>query len=190
MSGTDDTPTPDGDSALELDGIGAEDLPALSLVELRQRRDAAVGTETGLSYLRRLVQGPLDLVRGELESRAGGERRDLAGLVEGLGEVLSESGRGTAGGRIPMALEPSEIDPELAAELQRVTRGGTRTAEVAAAADDELVAFAAELDTLERQVSARRRRLHRTIDVLNGELARRYRSGEATVESALSSPAE
>jgi hypothetical protein len=190
MPGTDDTPTPEGDGALELDGIGVDDLPTVSLVELRHRRDAAVSTETGLSYLRRLVQGPLDLVRGELESRAGGERHDLAGLVEGLTDVLSESGRGTAGGRIPMALEPSEIDAELAAELQRVTHGGLRTAEVATADDDELVAFAADLDALERLVSARRRALHRTIDVLNGELARRYRSGEATVESALSSPAE
>lgn len=190
MPGTDDTPRPEGDGALELDGIGVDDLPGLDLDDLRRRRDAAVSTETGLSYLRRLVQGPLDLVRGELESRAGGERRDLAGLVDGLGAVLSESGRGTAGGRIPMALEPSEIDPELAEDLRRVTLGGSRTADVATADDDELVAFAAELDALERRVSARRRSLHRTIDVLNGELARRYRSGEATVEGALTTPAE
>ena len=190
MSGSDDTQTSEGGDELELDGVDVDDLASLSLADLRGRRDAIVSTETGLSYLRRLVQGPLDLVRGELESRAAGERRDLADLVDGLGDVLAESGRGTAGGRIPMRLEPGEIDAEMAAELQRVTEGGSRTAGVATADDDELVAFAAELDALERQVSAQRRRLHRTIDVLNGELARRYRSGEATVESAFASPAE
>jgi hypothetical protein len=190
MTGQDDAATAGADDELELDGLTAADLPSLSLDDLRARRDAAVATETGLSYLRRLVQGPLDMVRGELEHRAGGERSDVAGLVEDLPGVLAETGRAGVGGRISLNLEPSEVDPELESELQRITRGGARTADVPAADDDDLVAFAAELDTLEREVSARRRRLHRAIDVLNGELARRYRTGEATVESALAAPSE
>jgi hypothetical protein len=183
MSGTDDTETSDT-------GPSEDELAALGLDELRSRRDEAVADENGLSYLRRLVQGPLDVVRAELERRAGGERRDLAELVEDLPGVLTESARGGGGGRLPRDVDPERVDPEVRAELDRITRGGSRTAALDGADDDELVAYAAELDALEREVSGRRRALHRTIDLLNGELARRYRSGEATVESALASPAE
>lgn len=190
VTGPDDTSAP-GDTELELPGgLRTADLPGVDLPELRRLRDAAVETETGLSYLRRLVQGPLDLVRRELDERAAGRRSDVADLVEQLPGVLTEHVGGGASGRLPRTLEPTEIDPELAAELQRLTGGGARIAEVPASADDELVALANELDALERQVSQRRRRLHRTIDVLNGELARRYRSGEATVEGALSVPGD
>lgn len=189
MSGTDDTETSDSGPA-GTGGPSEDELAALDLGELRTRRDEAVADENGLSYLRRLVQGPLDLVRVELERRAGGEHRDLAELVEDLPGVLAESARGGGGGRLPRDVDPDRVDPELGAELDRITRGGSRTAAVDAAGDDELVAYAAELDALEREVSGRRRALHRTIDQLNGELARRYRSGEATVESALASPAE
>jgi hypothetical protein len=181
--------TPDrgsDDADLELVGLTTAELPGLALADLRSRRDEAIEAETGLSYLRRLVQGPLDLVRHELDRRAAGEHGDVAQLVEDLPEVLAESGRGS-GGRLPRTLEPTEIDPELAAQLDRLTKGGSVIAELPAHSDDQLVALAAELDALERTVSARRRRLHRTIDALNGELAGRYRSGAATVEGTLSS---
>jgi hypothetical protein len=175
------------DADLELVGLTAAELPGLSLADLRAQRDEAIEAETGLSYLRRLVQGPLDLVRRELERRAAGGHGDVAQLVEDLPDVLAESGR-SGGGRLPRTLEPTEIDAELAGELDRLTAGGTVVADLPARSDDELVALAADLDALERTVSSRRRRLHRTIDALNGELAGRYRSGDATVEGTLSSP--
>ena len=182
-----DTTSDSGDDAdLELAGLRAADLPGLTLPDLRAHRDEAVEAETGLSYLRRLVQGPLDLVRLELDRRAEGSRADVAQLVDDLPGVLAETGRGGGGGRLPRTLEPTEIDPELAGELDRLTKGGTFVAELPTHADDELVVLASELDALERTVSQRRRSLHRTIDVLNGELARRYRSGDATVDGTLS----
>ena len=70
--------TPDSgsdDADLELVGLVSADLPGLSLGDLRSRRDETIETETGLSYLRRLVQAPLDMVRGELERRADGQPR-------------------------------------------------------------------------------------------------------------------
>ncbi|MCU0309815.1 MAG: hypothetical protein MUE36_02585 [Acidimicrobiales bacterium] len=179
--------TPETDLSAER---GDDDLAGLDLGELRARRDDAVTTETGLSYLRRLVQGPLDLVRAELEHRAAGDERDLATLVEQLPEVLTETGRGGAGGRLPRSLEPSSVDPEMAAELDRLTQGGALVAELPSATNDALVALAGELDALERRVSDRRQQLHREIDALNGELAERYRSGAATVDGALSSRPE
>lgn len=184
-----DAPIDDAE-ALELAGIDPERVAELPIAELREGRDHAVETETGLSYLRRLVQGPLDLVRRELERRASGEHADIATLVEDLPSVLAETSAHSAGGRLPRTLEPGEIDPELAAELDGLIRGGTRIAELPDAGDAELVDLAKDLDVLERKVSRKRRALHRTIDLLNGELARRYSTGEVTVESALADPAE
>ena len=188
MAEAQDTTSDSGrdDADLELVGLVTADLPGLSLGDLRSRRDETIEAETGLSYLRRLVQGPLDLVRRELERRAEGGHGDVAQLVEDLPGVLAEHGR-SGGGRLPRTLEPTEIDPELAGDLDRLTRGGSIVADLPARSDEELVALATDLDALERTVSGRRRRLHRTIDVLNGELARRYRSGDATVEGTLSS---
>ncbi len=185
MSGAEDTTPPD-DAELELPGLRAADLPDLPIDDLRARRDQAVATETGISYLRRLVQGPLDLVRRELDRRAQGQRADLSTLVEELPEILAEHGRAGGTSRLPLTLEPSEVDPELAGELDRLTRGGTLIAGLPDDSDEELVGLASGLDALERKISIRRRRLHRTIDVLNGELARRYRSGDTTVEDTLS----
>jgi hypothetical protein len=86
---------------------------------------------------------------------------------------------------VPHTLEPSEIDPELSAELDQVTQGGMRIAMLPTSSDGELVELAASLDSLEVRVSRKRRLLHRTIDLLNAELARRYGSGELTPEGAL-----
>ena len=124
------------------------------------------------------------MVRGELERRARGERADLAALVDDLPRILSEHSGG-GGGRLPHMLEPTEVDPELSAELDTITDGGMRIALLPSSGDDELVDLAAALDGLERRVSRRRRTLHRTIDLLNAELARRYGTGELTVDGAL-----
>lgn len=174
----------DDRSALQVAGLSPDGLDAVALPELRHARDAAVETETGLSYLRRLVQAPLDMVRGELERRAAGQTSDLASLVEDLPRILSEHA-GSGGGRMPHTLEPTEIDAELSVELDSVTQGGMRIAMLPTASDDELVEMAGSLDSLERRVSRKRRLLHRTIDLLNAELARRYGSGELTPEGAL-----
>jgi hypothetical protein len=174
----------DDSTALQVVGLLPDDMATIDLADLRRSRDAAVETETGLSYLRRLVQAPLDMVRGELERRAAGHTSDLASLVDDLPRILSEH-TGPGGGRLPHTLEPTEIDAELSAELDVVTDGGMRIAMLPTASDDDLVEFAGSLDSLERRVSRKRRVLHRTIDLLNAELARRYGSGELTPEGAL-----
>ena len=171
----------DDTSALEIVGLTPEGLPGVEPAALRGARDRALEIETGLSFLRRKVQTPLDMVRGELEHRAEGHPSDLAALVEDLPRVLSEHA-GTGGGRQPQTLEPTEVDPELQGELDLLTDGGMRIALIPSATDEELVELAAALDSLERKVSRRRRIMFRTIDLLNGELARRYGSGEVTAD--------
>src|SRR5262245_8742305 len=123
---SDDQAPIDDTSALDIVGLTPEGLPGVDADELRADRDRAVAIETGLSFLRRKVQTPLDMVRGELERRADGHPSDLAALVEDLPRILSEhsapapSGQPSTG-RQPQTLEPTEVDPELQGELDQLT---------------------------------------------------------------------
>ena len=51
--------------------------------------------------------------------------------------------------------------------------------------DDDLDRMTADLDELEREVSDLRRQVFDCIDALQAEITRRYRTGEANVESLL-----
>ena len=69
---------------------GLEDAP---VSELRSRRDECMRAEVVVSYLRRVLQGELDLVRAERELRAGGQRGDPSKLVEELPAILGHGPR-------------------------------------------------------------------------------------------------
>ncbi len=75
-----------------------EGLAEAPLSELRSRRDECLRAEVVLSYLRRILQGELDIVRAELELRSSGERSDPSRLVEDLPVILARQLKGEAGG--------------------------------------------------------------------------------------------
>src|SRR6266511_4767593 len=68
---------------------------SLELSELRARRDEAEAEEADISYLRRLLQGRLDILRAELVRRSQGGDRDVASLLAGLPAILSDEDPGT-----------------------------------------------------------------------------------------------
>ncbi|MDQ1373700.1 MAG: hypothetical protein QOJ09_1038, partial [Actinomycetota bacterium] len=76
-----------------LDPAFVEGLRELSMDDLRAKRTECQEVEVGLSYLRRVVQGRLDIVISDLQRRAGGEPADLAALVDQLPEILGEQNR-------------------------------------------------------------------------------------------------
>ena len=85
----------------ELERILADDylgdLGRRSLPELRELRAECQEIETELSYLRRLTQGRIDIVGGELHRRrSGGDPHDLSALIERLPEILSDRTRSVA----------------------------------------------------------------------------------------------
>jgi len=164
-------------------------LSELPLDAVRARRAECVEVETGLSYLRRMVQGPLDLVRREQARRAGGEApSDLSTVVDELPDVLADATRPGGNGRLSQTLEPTEIDPVLAAELAATT-GGEVLSRLGDEDDDALEALVEKLTELERRISEQRRAYFTQIDALQAEITRRYRDGEATVD-ALLAPSE
>ncbi|MFD5815221.1 AmfC protein [Streptomyces sp. NPDC127038] len=167
----------------------------LRLPELRTLRRDAQRDEADLSYVRRLLQGRIDILRAELARR--GERR-LSGpaaghlsplepgkrsVVERLSEILTDaparyrsSARHVTVGT-PHGEEYRALAADMLAEVE--------LSDLNARTDDELGAGLGRLVRYEQQVSRRRQRLQRTADDCSAEIARRYREGEAQVDDLL-----
>jgi hypothetical protein len=171
------------DRILGLEYLG--ELERRAMTDVRAMRAECQEIETGLSYLRRLVQGRLDIVGAELQRRRdGAEPGDLSELISQLPEILSDRTRAPGLGRLPQLLAPGEIDPEFTAQLDGIM-GDHDLETLPGLDDDELNHVREQLESLEREVSDRRRQLFDKIDTLQAEITRRYRTGEASVESLL-----
>jgi hypothetical protein len=161
-----------------------DDLSALSMDELRAKRAEAQTTEVGLSYLRRLAQGRLDIVAAEKRRRSeGGEPLDHDHLVAGLSDILGDHLKAPGNGRLPQLLGP-DLDEVDTSSLDAIAGPG-RIAKLADLSDGELGELLEQLASYEADVSARRRGLFEQIDALQAEITRRYKSGEASVETLL-----
>lgn len=176
---------------LDLDQVLADDfldgLEALPLPELRSRKARCDEVEVALSYLRRLVQGRLDIVHAELHRRSVGDEADagdLSGLVSQLPGILSGDASPGDGGRLPASIGAHVNLRLLTADLDRIM-DADKVAVLPDMDDAEVGALADALADLERTVSAQRRSVHQCLDALQGELVRRYRSGEASVDALL-----
>ena len=161
------------------------DLPAREMDEVRTMRAECQEVETGLSLLRRVVQGRLDIVGLELQRRAeGGDPEDLPDLIARLPEVLSDRTHAPGVGRLPQIMAPGELPAELEAELDGIVGTG-HLAELPTVDDATLQSMADQLTAFEQRVSGYRRDLFERIDALQAEITRRYKTGEASVDSLL-----
>lgn len=173
----------------QLDEVLAPDyvdgLRGWPIERVRARRDGATMVESGLSYLRAIAQGRLDIVRSEQDRRRRGEPgSDLNDLVGRLPEILGGGVHAPARGRMTAVISPGQVDPRLSAELE----AALPFARLEAVLDfnaAELAAVSEALGAFERSVTAQRHAVCQVIDHLQEELVRRYRSGEATVDSLL-----
>ncbi len=164
------------------------DLTVLDMDALRARRATCREVETGLSYLRRLIQGRLDVAEAERARRAddgrgGGD--DLEDLIARLPELLAGSTRSPGNGRLPSEFGIGLLDEDLADELDDIITTN-HLSEPDALDDDVLAEVVTALEAFERRVSDLRRALFDRIDAIESELTRRYRTGEASVDSLLS----
>lgn len=167
----------------------ADDVHALGVDELRRRRAECREVDDRVSFLRRVVQGRLDLVHREIARRHDGHRDgdgDAGSLLAELPELLG----GPAGPSAVLArgahLGCADLawDETLLAELDEACghHDITRLLEMEAPHLDDL---AQRLAGLEVTVSQRRRDVHARLDALTAELTQRYRSGHATVDALL-----
>ena len=163
-----------------------DDLEALSLEDVRTLRQDAEQEETDLSYLRRLLQGRIDILRAELDRRAGSraERR----VVDQLAEILADqpSGRPALGRHL--SVEPSRVG-EFRRRMERMV-ADVDLSDVTVRSEAEIRSALESLTGCERSVSHHRRAVQRIADVCRQEVARRYRTGEAHVADLMARPAE
>jgi hypothetical protein len=169
-----------------IDHVLAEDylagLESMHLDDVRTRRREAEQEEADLSYIRRMLQGRMDILRAELSRRSGGPAGD-ENLVAHLSRILSDSSRADHGlGRF-LTVEPSRVDEHRRAVEQVIADVGV--SDVEGRSDDELRAALARLEDFEHEVSEDRRRVQKVMDALTAEMTRRYRSGSANVDDLL-----
>ncbi|MET7484855.1 aerial mycelium formation protein [Streptomyces sp. NPDC005538] len=166
----------------------APELTALRLPELRALRRDAQRDEADLSYVRRLLQGRIDILRSELARRSpagAASAVDLSGadLVDRLSEILTDApARHRSSARhVTLGTPQSEESRLLAAEML----AEVELSDLEARTDLELTTAMGRLVRYEQQVSRRRQLLQHTADGCSSEIARRYREGEAQVDDLL-----
>jgi hypothetical protein len=183
VTSTTPDPTPAGGAAVDelLDPAFLRDVERRAMSDVRVLRRRAEQSEVDLSYTRRLLQGRLDIVRRELQRRAEHDGRSLVDL---LPEILAEKGRGPAHGLgRHQTVQPAA--PDVSEAWVHGLTPGIDLSDVAALADADLERAARALAAAEASLSERRRGVQQAMDSLAGELARRYRNGEADVAALL-----
>ena len=153
---------------------------SLPLAELRALRAGLQHEDDVVSYVRRLAQARLDLVRAEMARRAAGD-----GGLDISGELPTILGAHLTGGA-PRPPRPADdfSDHPLALQLETLCDECGSTA-LPSITDAELGEFASRLLAFEQDRSHERKELFARIDALSAELVRRYRDGEADVDGLL-----
>ncbi|WP_093484545.1 MULTISPECIES: ABC transporter substrate-binding protein [unclassified Streptomyces] len=158
----------------------APDLSGLGLPELRVVRRDSQQEEADLSYVRRLLQGRIDILRAEIARRT----TQHSPLLDRLPEILTDlpSRHRSSARHVTLGTPHSEEYRRLAEEML----GEVELSDLTARTDQELHDAMGRLIRYEQQVSRRRQSLQRTTDDCSAEIARRYREGEAQVDDLLS----
>ena len=182
--------TPDSTAGTQgnrrIDRVLAEDflngLPAQSIEDIRSLRRDAEQEEADVSYVRRMLQGRIDIISAELERRRGGSG---ASLVDALPRILADDRGEPHGLGQYKNVEPSRVDQH----RRRVEAlvADVDISNVTAHSDDQLNTALAKLQAEETDTSETRRRIQIVVDACAAEITRRYREGEAVVEDLLPS---
>ena len=156
------------------------DPAALSLLDLRAERDALRKHEDAVSFVRRLAQGRVDLVTAVRRHKADGTGEvSVAEIVRsGVGPAPS-----TGSARPPRDTEVSADHPLLTEFDALCDQLGFDN--MADLDDAGLQALESGLKAFETNQSDIRRQLFDRIDALTAELVRRYRDGDASVDTLL-----
>lgn len=150
---------------------------SLSLTELRETRNRLNQQEDAVSFVRRMTQGRLDLVRAELRHRGGGQD-DTGNLARVFGQ---EHGGGS--NRPPRDTEVPVNHP-LVVELEKLCEH-YGFGELRSLSTSELSALETALATFEQARSGERKALFEQIDALTAELISRIKMGGSDIDAML-----
>jgi hypothetical protein len=161
-----------------------EGLTEMPLTEVRELRNEAEQEEADLSYLRRLLQGRVDIIRAELARRRG-EFGESDSIIDQLPNILSEDRAPARGLGRHTVVEPSRVD-EHRRLVERLVADSDLSA-LAGRTADQLEATLERFGDHEREISEQRRKVQAVMDACAAEITRRYREGEADVSALLPS---
>jgi hypothetical protein len=159
----------------------ASNLGALSLEEVRERRDECRAELEYLSLLRRLVQGRAEILKAEVERRRSPE--DHGSLIDQLADILApEDGHATSRGA---AVHVGLPDEEMTLARRRVERlvADAGISDPSGLTDERLGEAVDRLFTEERAVSAERAKVIEVLDAVQDELKRRYKEDVSQILS-------
>ena len=182
VEGTSATPRPGN---RRIDRVLADDylegLETRPLQDVRAMRSEAEQEEVDLSYLRRMIQGRLDVLRAELNRRDGTGEGDL---VQALAGILADEPRAPARGLgRHTTVEPSRADSHR--RYVEALVADVDVSDVSARTVDDLAHGMRILGEEEQKISAKRRQVQAVMDACSAEITRRYRDGEADVSALL-----
>jgi len=143
------------------------DLESRSIEELREMAGESQAVGDDISYLRRQVQGRLDIVRWELDRRATGEGRSSTDdLVKSLSSVLSPNVHAPGHQQMVDGVEPLHLE-ELTEELSALVPPVWKLPDLD---DDELQALADRLGEHESDYSSLRQQVFSRTDALRATI--------------------
>jgi len=167
------------------------DISAVPIEDLRSLRAECAQVEGDISFVRRVVQGRLDMIGYEAARRVpqtgrrssdGGQIDTTVNILFDLPDVL------TTGGATPLASqrhmgahEPGPVAISLASDVDAII-GSDEMAALASLSDERLSAIMESLRGCEMEMSGMRRQLHERIDAIQAEVVRRYQAGEASAD--------
>lgn len=154
---------------------------SMSTAELRVARAALQMQEDVISFVRRIAQGRCDLARDEQRRRTDGTPASGMSVVD----IANVFGQEHGGGSLRPPRETNiSADHHFVVELERLCEsigfGELRTLD-----DASLENVVHQLSVFEISRSAERQALFTSIDRLTTELVKRYKDGEANVDSLL-----
>jgi hypothetical protein len=161
----------------------------MELIELRRLRSQLQTEDDAVSYVRRIAQARCDVLAARyLEIRPSPDGSTVvSGAGDGditgdLGAILSTHLTGGPA-RPPRPVDPVDSHPLLDQLEQVCAEHGYGRADQLTT--EELQSLIAAITDFEREVSRDRQARYEVLDALSAELVRRYRDGEASVDSLL-----
>ena len=163
-----------------------EGLSDRSLEELNKMRAETDGVENEISFERRLCQGRIEILKAELDHRAG----RAGDVISRLPEILAgEMGAGNrAGGEsLPNRAPDLSVPDNVGIPRRRVEEivGEQTLARLPDMNLAEIEGIVERLKEHEKNLSEQRRKLHAVVDRIQEEIVSRYAKGEADPDSIL-----
>ena len=148
-----------------------------SVAEIRARRQALQAEEDAISFVRRLAQGRIDLVRDEQRRRAQGIDLPTSSLEERLADVFGQQHGG--GSARPPRETNVPADHHLVKELDDVCAHFSFES-MDSLDDKDLGELLGALEMFEKTCSQMRHELFDQIDALTAELVKKVRESGAS----------